>query len=928
MYMNSRNRKIISIFLIFVLITCLFSVPALATDGDQADNSTEEAGKLTGMDPENLPDDELPDAGIITEDPPVEEITEAAPDEKQEEIEEAEEAEEPEEPEEPLPLEPEPLPVEPDPILPEETINPGLKKPPMLLKGSFFGAEPSAYQLLWDNSTDAVTTVEVNGAPVSSGASVKDGDPITLHVTPGTDKKIIKCEYSCTYNAGTEANPSYVPQTFSLLSQPSNPDFSFTIPAIKSDVTITVTLSQSYPVWVKNIQVTDENKDNILSAPTCSAVFEPDTNTLKLTNADIDGAVIFACDEPVTVLISGENTILGASYEDEEGNTAAFGISSESDLSIEPFGDDPVLSVSASEADNSCAVFVKDADLLIEESTVVSASAAEAKEASIAVQAESITVLGQLEANSEAAEVSCGILCNELYVKNTVAASGGIVSASGADCPNGSSTGVEAETIVEVESNAALTANGGAGIMSCGLTAGEKLTDSGALRCSASTGFEGSIAIECKELSSSGMLTAESSPSTEGQSVAVSSEQFEVTAGSVSTVARSGKPAGSEPGSLAIRAGSIKISGGQVEADSIENAFSAKPSYENGYIPFVKISDSGRTDAQSTEAVNTPETYFHKYVLITSKIISVNPETTTVPEGGKAMLTAHVDGSYDVRWSSGDSSIVSVNAATGEITGVAPGKTRVTASAYLGTESTPVASAFCEVTVTPVSVPLEGIVILPESISLCSGNTGTLQYWLNPSNTTEKKVTWSCAGDADCIDYSVNTMTGEVTVIGKKAGEAVLTAEGASGKKAYCKITVSDYVITYIDNSGMWYYDKSDGFTVSSNGPLNGFIDVLIDGVSVPKFSGNQQNWAAAEQSGKTVLTFSKQYMASLSHGKHTIRLAFSGMATPEKNIYIQLSTDPPITGDEPFAGLLLTFLFSAFSLTAAHLISKKEKLI
>ena len=54
MYMNSRNRKIISIFLIFVLITCLFSVPALAAEGDQAENSTEEAGELTGKDSEDL----------------------------------------------------------------------------------------------------------------------------------------------------------------------------------------------------------------------------------------------------------------------------------------------------------------------------------------------------------------------------------------------------------------------------------------------------------------------------------------------------------------------------------------------------------------------------------------------------------------------------------------------------------------------------------------------------------------------------------------------------------------------------------------------------------------------------------------------------------------------------------------------------------
>ena len=942
---HSVIRRIISVLLVLVLAICLLTAPVMAEElidsniepDINTENKTEELtgpdeaehleDKLSGEDDlleeqsdkevltEELPGkenltEELSDKGTPTENLLGECRSSSILDEKQKE--------------EQLQIEPVSLPIELE-IASSEINEISLQNFPLL--GDIDpDTEADGYKLRWDD-TDAIITVSINRDTAESGAAIKAGDEVTLHVTLGADRAIIKCEYSCTFNAGTEAEPSYVPQTFSLLSQPSNPDFSFTVPTITTDVIINVVLSQSYPVWVAGTQVTDANKGNVLIGETNSVVFVPETRTLNLTDAAIKGVIEFYYDEPVTLLIAGDNTVEGASTEEEAGNANGFGIVSQSDLRIKPFGDFPTLTVfTPNEVKNACAICVEDADLLIEETTSVEVFTGDAEETSIGIQANNITVAGQLDAYAGEASFSCGIICEALLVKNGVSASGGTVLASGADCPEGSSTGTAANALVEVESNASLVADGGAASgMSRGLNVSGKVNVFGELQCNSSTGIEGSTAIQCTEISTSGMLTAKSASSAEGQCIAVLVGSFEATAGSVSAVAGTGS-ASSELGSIAITADSISISGGSILAESAGKALSGKPSFTNGYIPVVRISDSSITEVRRTEAVDTPATYFHKYLQITSSVITVTPETTTVPEGRNIMLAAHVEEGYIVHWTSGNDSIVTVNAATGEITGVAPGKTRVIASAYLSDGTTLVESAFCEVTVTAADIPLESIILLPERISLCSGNTSTLQYILYPSNTTDKNITWSAAGDTDSISYTVNPEAGTVIITGVKAGSVALTAASASGKRAYCSITVSDYVITYLDNSGMWYYDKSDGFTLSASGPLSDFTGVLIDGVSVPRFSGNQQNWAAGEQNGHTVLTFSKQYMASLPHGKHTVRLAFTAMTTPEKNIYIQLSTDPPITGDAPVAPFVLAFLLSGFGFAAACSVKKREK--
>ena len=96
----------------------------------------------------------------------------------------------------------------------------------------------------------------------------------------------------------------------------------------------------TYPLWVGGVQVTDANKDNILGDGTAS--FDPDSNTLTLTNANITAtssyqyngvftysSVIYARGLDLTVSLSGNNTVGDGSADDaitsDEGTLAITG---------------------------------------------------------------------------------------------------------------------------------------------------------------------------------------------------------------------------------------------------------------------------------------------------------------------------------------------------------------------------------------------------------------------------------------------------------------------------------------------------------------------------------------------------------------------------------------------------------------------------
>lgn len=80
-------------------------------------------------------------------------------------------------------------------------------------------------------------------------------------------------------------------------------------------------------------------------------------------------------------------------------------------------------------------------------------------------------------------------------------------------------------------------------------------------------------------------------------------------------------------------------------------------------------------------------------------------------------------------------------------------------------------------------VALQGITLTPNTVSLSVGQSKTLSIYFNPTNATNKSVTWSSSNP------SVATISNG-TITAKSKGTTTITASGADGRKAYVSVTV------------------------------------------------------------------------------------------------------------------------------------------
>lgn len=129
-----------------------------------------------------------------------------------------------------------------------------------------------------------------------------------------------------------------------------------------------------------------------------------------------------------------------------------------------------------------------------------------------------------------------------------------------------------------------------------------------------------------------------------------------------------------------------------------------------------------------------------------------------------------------VTWSSADEKVASVDE-NGNVTGVAPGTTTITAKVGL-------ASATCNVTVTDSAIPVTSVSLNKKSMELHVGDKGEqLAATISPENATDKTVSWS-SSDATVAKVDQN---GFVTPV--KEGTATITAT-VNGQSATCKVTV------------------------------------------------------------------------------------------------------------------------------------------
>ena len=154
-----------------------------------------------------------------------------------------------------------------------------------------------------------------------------------------------------------------------------------------------------------------------------------------------------------------------------------------------------------------------------------------------------------------------------------------------------------------------------------------------------------------------------------------------------------------------------------------------------------------------------------KFSLLTATVLPVNATNPTVS------------------WSSSNSSVATVNAA-GVVTGVSAGSATITVTTVDGGKT-----ATCAVTVTgggSTSVPVTGVTLSPNSMTLIIGKTGKLTATVQPANATNKNVTWSSSNDA------VAMVNASGTVAALMAGKATITVTTVDGSRtASSEITVT-----------------------------------------------------------------------------------------------------------------------------------------
>ncbi len=691
-----------------------------------------------------------------------------------------------------------------------------------------------------------------------------------------------------------------------------------------SDIVITLETLQTYPVWVAGQQVSDSNRDNILEQQ-YAIVYLPDRNTLFLKNAIVNGNITIKTTSPFSIVFAGNNTIYG-------GSGSNYGILCETDLTISAYSSADTLTVSAPVVNDSRAIAVS-GNLMIGNDANVTAYSQGGTALSTGVYVSGLLeVSGKLSAAGGSAADSCGILCNAMTVKTINSAGGGAVAAYGGDCySGGSSTGVRAAGNVTVEYLAALAAAGkGASESSRGIWTDGSFANNGTADCSAGSGGSDSTGLFANSsVSNGGTLSAKGGTSSGGTSCGIASNALMMTGGAIDAHAVQGAK-----GSVGIFAPTT-ISGGEVIAEGAGGAFSATPAF-SGYTPMIRVSDlsSDAFEADSSDAGN----YKRKYVFITSRVLSASPADITINVGETRTLSAEVPAGYSLRWYCSNSMVAWVDELMGTVTGRTPGSAIVTVKAY-NAHNAQVSEASCRLTVkAEEKIPITAIRLDQENVTLTSiPGLRTVKYWFMPNNATEKEVMMECSDAMRSVvrvDLSPEDQSFQITPVAN--GTAMITLTAKSGAKAYCKVTVNgigknnageriSYAISYMDNNGVWYYDRSDSFTVKTTAPATEYPRVEIDGVVIPETTGAQRNWTWGAADRGTAIVFTRPFMASLYHANHTFSVTYTAVGKISRPFRVQSVRDWPKTGDTPLAPMVVLFLFSGMS-AAGTLIGLRRK--
>ncbi|WP_213842676.1 Ig-like domain-containing protein [Enterobacter hormaechei] len=165
--------------------------------------------------------------------------------------------------------------------------------------------------------------------------------------------------------------------------------------------------------------------------------------------------------------------------------------------------------------------------------------------------------------------------------------------------------------------------------------------------------------------------------------------------------------------------------------------------------------------------------------------VTITPAAPSVLAGKTVQLSAGITMSKSAdsfTWTSANDQVATVSG-TGLVTGVTPGKVKITAT---GKQTQ--LSASVEVTVKPVSV--ESVTVTPDSTSVEKRKSVKLRVDVQPSNATNKRVTWTSKNsDKATVDQNGN-------VAGIAVGTATIEVVSQDGShKATATVEVTEPVV-------------------------------------------------------------------------------------------------------------------------------------
>ena len=199
---------------------------------------------------------------------------------------------------------------------------------------------------------------------------------------------------------------------------------------------------------------------------------------------------------------------------------------------------------------------------------------------------------------------------------------------------------------------------------------------------------------------------------------------------------------------------------------------------QNGKVKALKEGSATITAKAGDKSATCAVSVSKKVIPVSS--VSLDRYSVSLEEGQTTKLIATVSPAdatdKSVKWESSNTGVATVSQ-DGTVKAIKEGEAKITASA--GEKA-----ATCSVSVSKKVIPVTSVTLNKSSLNLTKGQTEKLIATVNPSNATDKEVSWSTSNN------TIVSIQQDGTITAIKSGSATITAK-AGEQSATCSVTVS-----------------------------------------------------------------------------------------------------------------------------------------